>query len=108
MSGEDLASRKRALEAALSRTDQELKDLRHLLRQDSATIIARIESDLKDHVDAATPGVRSRLKTFRNEHSKETRERLGALLDQFMLSEVEAVFEDWRAQEDERVHKELA
>jgi len=108
MSGEDLDSRKRALEAALSRADQELKDLRHLLRQDTATIIARIESDLKDYVDQATPGVRGRLKTFRREHSKETREQLGALLDQFMLSEVEAVFEDWREQEDERVHKELA
>jgi ribosome biogenesis GTPase A len=108
MSGDALDARKRALEAALSRTDQELKDLRHLLRQDTATIIARIESDLKDHAASAAPNVRIRLKAFRNEHPTETREQLGALLDQFMLNEVEAVFEDWRAQEDERVHEELA
>jgi hypothetical protein len=108
MSGADLASRKRALEAALSRTDQEMKDLRHLLRQDTATIIARIESDLNDHAASAAPSVHERLKTFRTEHATETREQLGVLLDQFMLSEVEAVFEDWRAQEDERVHQELA
>ncbi|MGD0682372.1 MAG: dynamin family protein [Terracidiphilus sp.] len=108
MSGEALATRKRALEAALSGADQELNDLRHLLRQDTATIIARIESDLNDHAASAAPHIRSRLKAFRNEHSTETREQLGALLDQFMLNEVEAVFEDWRAQEDERVHLELA
>ncbi len=108
MSGEALSSKKRALETALLRADQELKDLSHLLRQDTATIIARIESDLKDHVASAAPSVRSRLKTFRSEHPTETREQLGALLDQFMLNEVEAVFEDWRVQEDERVHKELA
>lgn len=107
MSGEDLDLRKRSLEAALSRADQELKDLRHLLRQDAATIITRIEGDLKDHVEAATPDVRGRLKTFRSQHSEETREQLGALLDQFMFSEVETVFEGWRAQEDERVHQEL-
>jgi GTP-binding protein EngB required for normal cell division len=107
MSGEDLASRKRALEGALARTDQELKDLRHLLRQDAATIIARIEKDLNDHAASAIPQVRNRLKTFRDKHPDETRERLGALLDQFMLSEVECVFEDWRTQEDERVRQEL-
>ncbi len=62
MSGEDLAFRKCALEATLSRTDQELKDLRYLLRQDTATIIARIESDLNDHAASAAPSVRGRLK----------------------------------------------
>jgi hypothetical protein len=81
--------------------------LRHLLRQDAAVILARIENDLKDHVASAAPGVRNRLKTFRDEHPRETREELGRLLDQFMLSEIETVFEDWRAQEDGPVHKEL-
>jgi ribosome biogenesis GTPase A len=108
MSGEDLAARKRALEEALARADQELRDLRHLLRQDAAVIIARIENDLKDHVASAAPGVRSRLKTFRDEHPRETREELGRLLDRFMLREIESVFENWRAQKDGPVHKELA
>ena len=107
MTGEDIASKKRTLEVALARADQELKDLRHLLRQDTATVIARIDNDLKDHVASATPRVRRRLNKLKNEHPDETRAQLGALLDQFLLGEVEAVFEDWRAQEDERIQVEL-
>ena len=108
MSGEDIANRKSALEEALARGDQELKDLRHLLRQDTATLIARIENDLKEHVASTAPRVRSRLNRLKNEQGDETREELGEMLDQFMLGEVEGVFEDWRAQEDERIHMELA
>jgi ribosome biogenesis GTPase A len=108
MSGEDIANRKSALEEALARGDQELKDLRHLLRQDTATLIARIEKDLKEHIAATAPRIHSRLNRLRNEQGDETREQLAEMLDQFMLGEVEGVFEDWRAQEDERIHMELA
>jgi ribosome biogenesis GTPase A len=108
MRGEEMASRKSALEEALARSDQELKDVRHLLRQDTATLIARIENDLKEHIASTAPRVRSRLNKLRNQQPSKNRQQLGALLDRFMLDEVEAVFEDWRAQEDERIHMELA
>jgi GTP-binding protein EngB required for normal cell division len=108
LSGEDLAFRKHSLEAALARAEQELRDLHHLLIQDTATVIKRIEKDLKNHVDSAIPGIRSRLSVFRSEHPNETRERLGKLLDEFMFGAVERVFEDWRTQEDEQVRRELA
>jgi ribosome biogenesis GTPase A len=107
-SSEEIASRKCALNEVLTRTDQELKDLQPLLRQDTDTLIARIENDLKDHLASAAPRVRSRLDRLQEEHPSETREQLGELLDRFMLDEVETVFEDWRAQEDERIHMELA
>jgi ribosome biogenesis GTPase A len=108
MAGEDIARRKLALEEALACADQELKDVRHLLREDAATLIVRIEKDLKDHVASASPRVRSRLEKLSNQHPNDTRKDLAELLDRFMLGEVEAVFEDWRAQEDERIHLELS
>jgi hypothetical protein len=107
MSGEEIASRKSALEEALTRADQELKDLRHLLRQDTAALIGRIENDLKEHIATATPRMHSRLDKLRNQKPSENRAELGSLIDRFMLDEVEAVFEDWRLQEDERIHIEL-
>jgi hypothetical protein len=70
--------------------------------------MARVEKDLNDHIASSTPRVRGRLDKLQDENPYETREELSVLLDQFMLGEVEAVFEDWRAQEDERIHMELA
>jgi hypothetical protein len=108
MAGEDIARRKLSLQEALATADQELKDVRLLLRQDSAALIARIENDLKDHVASAAPRVRNRLEKLSSQNPNDNRKDLATLLDRFMLSEVEAVFEDWRAQEDERIHQELA
>jgi ribosome biogenesis GTPase A len=108
MAGEDIARRKLSLQEALATADQELKDVRHLLRQDTASLITRIENDLRDHVASAAPRVRSRLEKLSTQNPNENRKDLAELLDRFMLGEVEAVFEDWRAQEDERIHMELA
>jgi predicted GTPase len=108
MTGEEIATRKSALEEALAAADQELKDICHLLGEDTITLMARVEKDLNDHIASSTPRVRGRLDKLQDENPYETREELSVLLDQFMLGEVEAVFEDWRAQEDERIHMELA
>ncbi|MGA3135118.1 MAG: dynamin family protein [Terracidiphilus sp.] len=108
MRGEEMASRQSALEEAVARSDQELKDLRHLLREDTATLIVRIENDLKEHIATTAPRVHNRLNKLRSQQPSKNRKQLSALLDRFMLDEVEAVFEDWRAQEDERIHMELA
>ena len=108
MSGEEIDSKKCALDDALTAADQELKDMSFLLRQDTVTLVARIENDLKEHVSSAAPRVRGRLEKLSSQHPNDSREDLGALLDRFMLGEIEAVFEDWRAQEDERIQMELA
>jgi small GTP-binding protein len=108
MSGAEITSKRSALKEALARADQEMKDLRTLLRQDTAVLMARVENDLKDHLASATPRIHSRLDKLRSQQPNKNRKQLGALLDQFMVSEVEAVFEDWRVQEDERIHMELA
>jgi ribosome biogenesis GTPase A len=108
MSGEEIDSKKCALDEALTTADQELKDMSFLLRQDAVTLVARIENDLKEHVASAAPRVRSRLEKLSTQHPNDSREDLGVLLDRFMLGEIEAVFEDWRAQEDERIQMELA
>ncbi len=108
LNGEELESKKRALEAALVKSDREMKDLRHLLRQDVAAIVTRIENDLKEHVESADPVVRRHLDEFEKAHPNETRDQLGALLDKFIFGEVECVFVDWRVQEDERIRAEVA
>ena len=108
LSGEELESKKRALETALVKSDREMNDLRHLLRQDIATIVTRIESELKQHVESADPTVCRHLVEFEQAHPNETRDQLGTLLDNFVFGEVERVFADWRVQEDERIRGEVA
>lgn len=108
MSGEELNERKHSLEAALSSCDQEFKDLRFLLRQDTASIVAKVEKELKDHVAAAIPAAHERLTTFKKAHPAETRQRLGKLLDQFLYNEVKAAFDGWCAKKDESVRTQLA
>lgn len=108
LSGEELEAKKCALEAALVKADREMKDLRHLLKQDVAAIVTRIETDLKQHVESADPSVCRHLVEFEKAHPHETRDKLGTLLDRLVFGEVERVFADWRVQEDERIHAELA
>jgi GTP-binding protein EngB required for normal cell division len=108
LNGEELESKKCALETTLASSDREMKDLRHLLRQDVATIVARIESDLKHHVESADPALCQHLLEFEKAHPNETRDQLGTLLDKFVFGEVECVFADWRVQEDRRIHTEVA
>lgn len=108
MSGEELYVKKREFSLVLLRVDQEVKDLHQLMRRDLTVIVERIESDLRNHVEAATPGVRERLVALRCTHPRETRERLGTLLDEFLRSEIERVYEGWRVQEDERVLRDMA
>jgi len=56
MSGEDLAARKRALEEALARADQELRDLRPSASgRMPLSSLPGSENDLKDHVASAAP-----------------------------------------------------
>ncbi|MFC5862241.1 dynamin family protein [Acidicapsa dinghuensis] len=107
MSGDDLESKRRALESALSRCEQEFADLRHLLRQDVATIAKTVEEDLKDHVASTTPRARENLLRLKNEHPTETRHRLGRLLDQFLRDQVELSFDGWCAREDQYVQTRL-
>lgn len=108
LSGAEIADKKTELTRVLARTDQEITDLRHLLRKDAAALVDRIERDLKEHVESSTPAVCRRLTIFRTEHPNETRGRLGQLLDRFVAEEVARVFEDWRVQEDERIRLDLA
>lgn len=107
MSSDDLDAKRRALESALARCDQEFKDLRHLLRQDVATIAKQVEEDLKKHVASAGPRARDNLLRLKRDHPTETRSRLGKLLDQFLRDEVELAFDGWCAREDQYVQAQL-
>jgi ribosome biogenesis GTPase A len=107
MSGKDLEMKKQVLEEVLTRTGQEMADVHHLLKQDISEILSGIEKDLADHAAAAAPQVRKHLDEFKREHPRETRTKLGTLLDEFLRAEVERVFQGWRSREDEKVRKEL-
>lgn len=104
----ELGAKRKELESALANTENELHDLRHLLRKDAGMVVQRIEKDLKRHVEESAPVVRGRLVRLQADHPKEAREDLGTLLDQFVKVEIKRVFEDWRVQEDERIRCDLS
>ena len=66
-----------------------------------------MEGDLTARVETSVPTVRQHLKSFYSLHSKETGQALGALLENFLMQEMEGVFRCWRLQEDEKIEAQL-
>ena len=107
LSPEDLESKRTALDRLLQETQIEMGELKVLLRQRSGDILARVEQDLKTHVETQVPKVRQDLKLFQAQHPEETGRVFGRLLEDFMMREVESVFQVWRIQEDEKIQAQL-
>lgn len=103
----ELADKRIALERLLDRTEDDLRELRMLLNQSSADILSRVEQDLKNRVKTCVPDLQRHLKVFESQHPKETGRTLGKLLENFLMQEVEAVFQKWRLHEDESVRGQL-
>jgi hypothetical protein len=85
----------------------EVRELRVLLRQHSADIVARVETDLTAQVETSVPRVRQHLKSFHSLNPKETGRAFGALIENFLMQEVETVFRSWKVREDEAIQTQL-
>ncbi len=96
-----------AIDQLLEQTESEMHELQVLLRQHSADIIARVERDLTLRVRESVPAVREHLRLLQSRHPKETGRAFGALLESFLMEEMEAVFRSWRIREDEVVQSLL-
>jgi GTP-binding protein EngB required for normal cell division len=107
MSTEELKRKRLALDQLLEQIEVELRDLQVLLRQHSANILALVERDLKERVEASVPEVQQHLELFHEEHPKDTGRSYGALLEDFLMREVQMIFRKWRVQEDERIQTQL-
>lgn len=108
MNDAELASVRLQVESELGNAERDFRDLQHLLHKDIGIVVERIEEDLKRHIQEATPEVKARFGALQCEHPRETREKLGTLLDEFVRDEIRRVFEDWRVQEDERIRSDLS
>jgi ribosome biogenesis GTPase A len=107
MSLDELHLKGRAIDQLLEQTESEMHELRVLLRQHSADMIARVERDLTTHVQESVPVVRQHLKLFQSQHPQETGRAFGVLLESFLMEEIESVFRSWRIREDEVVQSLL-
>jgi ribosome biogenesis GTPase A len=107
MSLDELHLKGRAIDQLLEQTESEMHELQVLLRQHSADIIARVERDLTAHVQESVPLVRQHLNQFQSQHPSETGRVFGALLENFLMEEIETVFRSWRIREDEAVQSLL-
>jgi ribosome biogenesis GTPase A len=107
MSLDELHLKGRAIDQLLEQTESEMHELQLLLRQHSADMIGRVERDLTTHVQEAVPVVRQHLKLFQAQRPRETGRAFGALLESFMMEEIETVFRTWRIREDEVVQSLL-
>lgn len=103
----ELDSRRITLDHLLERTADEMQELRILLHQRSADILSRVERDLKVHVENFVPDVQRHLKLFELQYPRKTGRTFGKLLEDFLMQEVEGVFQKWRFQEDEKVQTQL-
>jgi hypothetical protein len=104
---EELDQKRIALDRLMEQTEVDIRELKVLLRQHSADIVACVERDLAAQVETSVPTVRQHLKSFYSLHPKDTGRALGALLENFLMQEVEAVFRSWRVREDEEIQKQL-
>ena len=107
MNAEELQRKQLALDRLLDRTETEMYELQVLLRQRSADILGRVERDLTAQVETSVHEVLRHLKLFQAQHSKESGRAFGALLEDFLMKEVERVFRKWRTQEDEEIQAQL-
>ena len=107
MSLDELHLKGRAIDKLLEQADSEMHEMQVLLRQHSADIVARVERDLTAHVRESVPVVRQHLNQFPSQHPCETGRAFGALLENFLMEEIETVFRNWRIQEDEAVQSLL-
>jgi ribosome biogenesis GTPase A len=107
MSLDELHLKGRAINQLLEQTESEMHELQVLLRQHSADIIARVERDLTAQVKESVPVVRQHLQLFRSQYPQETGRAFGALLESFLMEEIETVFRSWRIREDEVVQSLL-
>jgi len=107
MNAEELQYKRLALDRLLDRTETEMYELQVLLRQCSADILGRVERDLTAQVETSVHEVQQHLKRFQSQHSKESGRAFGALLEDFLMKEVEKVFRKWRTQEDEEIQAQL-
>jgi hypothetical protein len=103
----ELESKRITLDQLLEQTQIDVRELQVLLHQRAADIVARVEQDLKTQVETHVPKVQQDLKLFQMRHRKETGHKLGALLEDFLMQEVESVFQRWRAQEDDKIQAQL-
>jgi ribosome biogenesis GTPase A len=107
LSSVELESKRIALDKLLEQMQIDVRELQILLRQRAADILARVEQDLKTQVETHVPKVQQDLKLFQMQHRKETGHKFGALLEEFLMQEVESVFQKWRAQEDDKIQAQL-
>jgi GTP-binding protein EngB required for normal cell division len=103
----ELNHKRTALDRLLEQTEVEVRELRVLLRQHSADIVARVETDLTAQVETSVPRVRQHLKSFHSLNPKETGRAFGALIENFLMQEVETVFRSWKVREDEAIQTQL-
>jgi ribosome biogenesis GTPase A len=108
LSSVELENKRIALDKLLEQTQIDARELQVLLRQRAADILARVEQDLKTQVETYVPKVQQDLKLFQIQHRKETGHKFGARLEDFLMQEVESVFQKWRAQEDDKIQAQLS
>jgi ribosome biogenesis GTPase A len=107
MDAAELEVKRMTLDRLLERTTEEVRELQILLRQRSADILGGVEQDLKTRVEGSVSVVQQHLKVFGAQHPKETGRALGTLLEDFLMKEVESVFQTWRVEEDEKIQAQL-
>ena len=76
-----------------------------LLSSEINRLVSEVESDLNRHVEDSLAPVRKRLHHYHAEHADADRSQLARLLDEFMQEQVEAVFNKWRIEEDQKMSK---
>lgn len=107
MDAGELEQKRLALDLLLQQTDVEMRELQVLLRQRSADVLSGVEHDLTEQADIHVSEVQRHLDRFQAEHPRGNGRAFGALLEDFLMKEVEAVFKRWTLQEDEKVQAEM-
>lgn len=107
MNPDELRCKEKALDRVLEQTESQMHELRVLLRQYSTNIIARVECELASLVEAAVPVMQQHLKLFQLQHPKATGRSFAALIERFLLEEIQSIFWNWKIREDEEVQNQL-
>jgi hypothetical protein len=107
MSANELEGKRMALDRLLEQTAAEVTELQVLLRQRSSDMLAGVEHELAAQVRDSISEVQDHLRLFQGQLTNEHGRAFGALLEDFLMNEVESVFRRWRVREDEKLQTQL-
>lgn len=107
MDTDQLEQKRSALEQILREVELQKLDLKVLIQRSAAELLNQLEGELESRISDAVSTMRGDIKRFEQKNAHLSGRALGIELENFLMKQLEKVFSQWLAQEDQRIKARL-